>query len=130
PWFQLGKSRITPVAETTAPRITMPSQNHIFSPALNFPDGISGPPNMPPAPLSQLMSYDRGRLSFTYSRNITTSVKMKSGPTKLCRFLLITVSHENPVYPSHGRMTCLPQRITKPESARKMKHPAITQWEA
>src|SRR5260221_4518 len=41
PCCQFGKSRMRPVTVSVIPRTTMPSQNQLFSPALNPPDAGS-----------------------------------------------------------------------------------------
>ena len=53
---------------------------------------------------------------------------MNSGPTKLCATFEAATSVENPVYPSQGRITCLPKRMMTPLAASRMKVAAIVQW--
>ena len=48
-WSKFGKLRISPVMLTTSESTTTPTQNQVFSPALNLPDGTCLPPNIPPA---------------------------------------------------------------------------------
>ena len=56
-----------------------------------------------------------------------TIAKMKSGPTKLCRFFESAVSPAKAAWPTIGRMMCLPKRITMPVRASTTKDSPIVQ---
>lgn len=66
-------------------------------------------------------------LSFTNSVMKITSAKMKSGPTKLCRFFASVVRDAKAAWPTIGRMTYLPKRITMPVRASTTKDRPIVQ---
>ena len=86
-WSKFGNSMISPVTLMITPSSTTPIQNQPFSPKLNRPEGTSSPLNRPPALAIHWASLECQKLSLTNTMIVSSRLRMKNGPTKLCRFL-------------------------------------------
>ena len=131
PWFQFGKSqdqaghaRRRRRGPRARPRTT-PSRR-----ALKRPEGISVPPNIPPSLVSHCQVVARcGMLSFTKMRNMTTSEKMKSGPTKLWRFFATMLdASENAAVAQPRQHDVLAEEDHDPRERQHHEADAMVQW--
>src|SRR5689334_14470574 len=119
---------MNPVMLTRMPSTIAPPQNQSFSPALNLYDGVSRPENNPPKRLIHSQSPGCGKLSRTKVAKRKMMQTANRGPTKLCRFLARTATHENSAYPNTGSRIVLPNSMTRPEIASVEKVIAVDQW--